>query len=115
MDFNDFVPSETSDCVICHPVTGEETDIVITVYGVDSDRFRRILKEMQKSEDDAPTSDENIGHLVEMTAGWKNVQDGDVDLEFTPENVAMVYRKSGAIRSQVQRHILDVKRFFTKA
>jgi len=119
--------NEPVDVVLKHPVTGEDTDVVFQVVGLDStdaqacmDRQQaKRFNEMSKDgEFSAPTfnPDENRAQLVELlvscTKGWRNLQWQGSDLDFTPENAAMVITKVPAIRDLLNKTTGSRKLFF---
>jgi hypothetical protein len=116
-----------TDIVIKHPVTGADTDIVIQVVGLDSTAAQECLDkqqairfaEMTASGDmSAPAFDpkQNREQMLELlcacTKGWKHVEFDGAQLEFTKENVLMVYEKVPAIRDQVNKATGSRKLFF---
>lgn len=123
MDFNKLVSSETADCVIKHPVTGEPTDIVITVYGMDSAKFRKLSLEAQKaalkakaaSKDVEDTTEKDCERLAELTAAWKGLEDGGKEVRFSKAAAMDVYMRAPEIRRQVDRFIFQVANFLPKA
>ena len=122
MDFNKFVSADTAECVIKHPVTGEATDMVISVYGMDSKKFRALTLDAQKSalkakasKEDDDTIEQDCRRLAELTAGWKGVDDGGKAVPFTVSAAADVYMRAPEIRRQVDRFIFQVANFLPKA
>ena len=123
MNILDICTKDTADCVIVHPVTGEETDIVITVYGMDSRKFRTISKEIarRRAKDreegkEVNEIQEDSEMLAELTVGWKNVEMGDgKEMEFSRENAVKLYFLCAPIRDQVNRFIARVGNFLAKA
>lgn len=114
-----------SDVVIVHPVTQEPTDIVISVVGSDStaaqecvDRQQaRRIRQMRTSEnptefDPNEIREDTMELLVACTTGWKNVVFRGKELEFTPENVRLVYESVPAIREQISKATGSRARFY---
>lgn len=116
-----------TDVVIKHPVTGEATDLVIQVVGLDSTAAQECLDRQQAirfaemtsgGEMVAPTFDpkQNRQQLLELlcacTTGWRNVEFDGEALAFTKENVLLVYDKVPAIRDQVNKATGSRKLFF---
>lgn len=98
MDLSSLSISESSKLILKHPVTGDELDGSILLCGKDSDTYRKQYGEMIKkiSSDQAKGSDSDFVKLdidvyVACTIGWENISIGDDQLEFTPDNVRMVY------------------------
>ena len=115
------------DVVIKHPVTNADTDIIIQVVGMDSTAAQACLdkqqalrfSEMTQGGDVVtPTFDpaQNRAQLLELltacTAGWKNVSYNGQDLDFTAENVALIYEKVPFIRDQVNKATGSRRLFF---
>ena len=107
MDLSLLTQSDTAECIIVDPVTGEDTDIVITLYGAYSDKYTKTLKKAVAKGKDINL----IESLADITADWKNIQDGGKYLPFSRENAIDVYSKSGTIKTQVDRFVVDAKNF----
>ena len=116
------------DVVFVHPITKAPTDIVFSVVGLDGSAAQACLDAQQAVRFNAMTKDgeapslefkpgENRAHqtqlLVACTTGWKNLQWQGQELEFTPENAAMIYELVPSIREQVDKAVGDRKRFFS--
>lgn len=113
------------DVIIKHPVTGADTDNIISIIGVDSPAAQKCMDEQQARRfnemaengegmkfDPATNRDDLIKLLVACTVGWKNIMwKGDV-LEFNATNVAMIYNAVPTIRDQVNRATGSRKLFF---
>lgn len=123
MDVLTLCTKETAECRITHPATGEATDIVITVYGMDSRKFREIVKAGLKARVDAKAngggevdSDQvNLERLADLTVGWEGVEFGGKPMKFSRENAIKVYSLSAPIRGQVDAFIGRVSNFLPKA
>jgi hypothetical protein len=109
MDISLITQKDTADCVIVDPVTGKDTDIVISLYGVSSSQYRNIARKLlaDKSKDSV---ENDIEYLSVLTVGWKNIESGGKPLKFSPENARKVYEVS-TIRGQVIQFIHDVRNF----
>lgn len=112
-----------------HPGTGEplldkdDAPVTITLAGVDSDRFRDVVRSQTKrrlnggSAAGAPKPDaeaEAIELLVKCTLAWSGIGLGsDRELECTPENVRAIYSDPRVpwLRQQVDRFIADRANF----
>jgi len=107
-----------------HPVTGDETEMVVILAGIDSDEAsklqretaRRYLERLTSPKKKGKLDDEDadgIELLVRCTLGWRNIiwDDPDTPLEFSPENVRMVYSHVPAIREEVSAFIQDRSNF----
>jgi len=112
------------DVVIKHPVTGKDTDIIVSVVGVDSPVAQNCLDDQQIKRFDEMTAgaeakydpvkqrEDVIALLVACTVGWKNIEWQGDTLPFNKENAALVYDKVPTIRDQVNRAIGARKNFF---
>jgi len=83
---------DTIDVAIRDPETGELTDIVITVYPRNT-RFyrkaiRRVATETMGSDD---VDDKTVEFLASITTGWKNIQSGTEDVQFSLEAARDLY------------------------
>jgi len=123
MDFNAFVSTDTASCTIKHPVSGETTDIVISVYGMDSKKFRQMTLDAQKSalkakaakQEPEDSVEKDCERLAELTAGWSGIEDGGKPIKFSKAAAIDVYMRAPEIRRQVDRFIFQVGNFLPKA
>lgn len=97
MDLSSLAVSNTSKLVITHPVTGEDTDIVIELCGKDSDVYRKAYAALVKVIQDSPDKDGidfaklDAETYAACTVSWENLDLDGESLECTPENVHKVY------------------------
>jgi len=122
MDIATLKIDDNHDVKITLP-NGEETDIVITVCGQDSDTYKAIsrkqqnarLKDMQRGRKSAATAEtleeRGLELLVACVTGWAGIQDGDKDLECNAENVKMVFEKLPFVKEQIDVAIGDRANF----
>jgi hypothetical protein len=121
MDILKISTKETADCAINDPRTGEPTDIVITVYGSDSNKFRALAKAAaqerikNKSEVDSSTVEDDAKFLADLTQGWSGLEMGGKPLEFSKANAVKVYTLSAPIRNQVNQFIVRQANFLPPA
>ena len=97
MDFNQFdlaTPAEVgADVVIKHPVTGEDTDIVITVVGKDSATYRNAAKRIaaNKLPEESEAKEKDLTKrgaelLTSCIRAWSGMSDSDGNqIPFTHE------------------------------
>lgn len=111
MDISKLITTDTAACTITDPTTGKDTDIKITLYGMDSAKFREVSLKASKRD----SKEETVNDLVELTAGWEGVEMGGKTLDFTPANAKKVYKMSAPIRKQVDRFIVVQANFLPKA
>ena len=122
MDFNQFnlaAPAEAgADVVIKHPVTGEDTDIVITVVGKDSATYRNAAKRIagEKLPDNAEDKNAELTKrgadlLASCIRGWKGLDDSEgkpiefstafaVELLSNPDFDSLAVQINGAIHDR---------------
>ena len=105
--------NEGRECVIKHPDTGLDTDIKITLAGMDSDLFqemnddlkREVREKLKRGKEFELTPDEerdrDYERMVKATLGWSGVQEDGVDLPFSPDTALRVYREIPVIFRQV--------------
>jgi hypothetical protein len=112
------------DVIIKHPVTGKDTDNIISVIGIDSaaaqncmdsqqsKRFEEMTAEGEAKYDPAKQRADVIELLVACTVGWKNLEWQGDTLTFNEANARMVYEKIPTIREQVNKAVGARKNFF---
>ena len=123
MDLSLFVSADTADCVIADPRTGQSTEIKISVYGMDSAKFRGVMKSAAavalkaKAAGQEPPEGAEVDaqRLAELTAGWSGLEDGGKPIKFSEQAALDVYTRSPEIRRQVDRFIFKVGNFLPKA
>jgi len=106
------------------PDDGSETGILIRLAGADSDLFQEtqsklINKRATKFNPSKPwapiTNEERIKDtitvLVKCTLAWENMVMGGKELEFTPDNIRMVYENFPWIREQVDSFVMERRNF----
>lgn len=106
---------------IVHPVTSEPTPVHIMLAGVDSRAFRNAVRSRNRKRAEAMARDKpedaeteesrDIEVLVQVTLGWRGLEQDGLPLPFTPENVGRLYRDSPGIRNQVERFIYNRRNF----
>lgn len=83
-----------ADLTVRHPVTGEPTDVVIRLLGVDSPTFRQAqrlqIDAFAKSQRPEP-SVTRAQLLAAVTVSWDNVMLDGADLAFSSENAVKLY------------------------
>ena len=99
---------EKGNSFVVKDIYGEDTDIVISMKGVHSKAWRKIVAERDRqfiSTGGASTiSDEEM--LAEITTGWENMPNPkkpDEELKFSKKNAAMIYQKAPIIFEQANR------------
>ncbi len=116
------------ECEILGPDGTEKLDIFIKLKGIDSQArqaglFKRARMEsatQSPSGDDDPEvasqkyTDRLIDDLVSMTVSWRGVVLDGKELECTPENCEMIYRRFPFIRDQAKAFVEHRANFFTK-
>ncbi|MDP8184409.1 hypothetical protein [Phocoenobacter skyensis] len=127
-DFNIVKASEnTHTFAIVNPVTGEETDGLISIYGSESDVVRKFqakqLRKLQKKEfENSRTRKQKFTELEELrqttlenavvrVAGWENIEWEDEKLEFNEENARKVLKNCPWLCEQIVEQSDDIGNF----
>jgi hypothetical protein len=99
--------------VIKHPDTGLDTDIKITLAGMDSDLFqemnddlkKEVREKLKRGKDFDLSPDEererDYKRMVKATLGWSGLEEDGKPLAFSPETALRVYREIPVIFRQV--------------
>jgi hypothetical protein len=128
-DLNSLKPVMADDGAvlnIVHPETEELIDgMTITLLGQDSKVYRKLqmgkqqaaLNRMAKGKkaidlDAEKLSEDSIEDLVKLTTAWTGFALDGKKLEFTPDNVRMVYTDWAWIKEQVQEFVGNRANFF---
>lgn len=120
------------DLKIYHPTTNEPLDIIIHIYGVDSEQYKKAIKIKQKSmlekiavekrgnshsiktTDDFDAEDFSGKDMVfACMSGWSNVEFQGEKLEFNEKNVFMIFEKCPWLFEQVDKAIHDRENFLS--
>lgn len=104
---------------LCHPTTGEELDITITLVGMDSSTYRKAearLTEKYRRQRGKTRGPEDYRRDAAETAaactvGWQNVQVDGEDVLCTRENSKALYLRFPWMYEQVQAFIGDRQSF----
>jgi hypothetical protein len=128
-DLNSLKPVMADDGAvlnIVHPETEELIDgMTITLLGQDSKVYRKLqmgkqqaaLNRMAKGKkaidlDAEKLSEDSIEDLVKLTTAWTGFALDGKKLEFTPDNIRMVYTDWAWIKEQVQEFVGNRANFF---
>ena len=128
-DLNSLKPVMADDGAvlnIVHPETEELIEgMTITLLGQDSKVYRKLqmgkqqaaLNRMAKGKkaidlDAEKLSEDSIEDLVKLTTAWTGFALDGKKLEFTPDNVRMVYNDWAWIKEQVQEFVGNRANFF---
>lgn len=105
--------NEGRECVIKHPDTGLDTDIKITLAGMDSDLFqemnddlkREVREKLKRGKEFELSPDEerdrDYKRMVKATLGWSGVEEDGKAVTFSPDTALRVYRAYPVIFRQV--------------
>lgn len=107
MDLALLTTSDTADCVIIDPYTGDETEIVITVYGIHTQQFRDGVKLY-------PSDEQYSEFLAHITQDWTGVELEGKTLKYNKDNAIKAYSTSIVLRNQVSSFIKDLKAFLPR-
>lgn len=113
---------DTADVTINDPITGEPTDIVITVMSMDSDDYKKVQLKLQNEQikfarkNRGKTTAERIQQealelLVAITVNWKGVEKAGENWPFSHENARELYTKLPFIKEQVDEFVGDRRNF----
>tara|TARA_R110000851_G_scaffold226997_2_gene379812 strand:- start:17 stop:391 length:375 start_codon:yes stop_codon:yes gene_type:complete len=120
MDLTSLAVSESSKLTIKHPGTGEDMDIVIELYGKDSDAYKKAYAKLVKSVIDHTSNKTKMDETAldaEMytacTKSWINIDMGKKALKCTPANVRKLYNNKDYswLHDQVVKFIGDRENF----
>lgn len=110
MDLALLVANDTADCTILDPYTGDETEIVITVYGPFSKQYLAAFTKEAKRE-----NSDTLSLLADLTVGWKGVELNGKTLPFNRANAIKAYgMENSIVRRQIEGFILNQKNFLPK-
>lgn len=128
-DLNSLKPVMADDGAVLNIVHPETEELIegmsITLLGQDSKVYRKLqmgkqqaaLNRMAKGKkaidlDAEKLSEDSIDDLVKVTTAWTGFALDGKDLEFTPENIRMVYTDWAWIKEQVQEFVGNRANFF---
>lgn len=107
---------------IISEISGKQA--TIEAYGQDSKAWKKALFEIQETlrsiqagkEKDTPTkqANRNLFLTKAIIKDWKDVEDGGVEIEFTPENVDAILRDEPHLVEQIDKAISDRAEFVKK-
>jgi hypothetical protein len=113
-----------ADLIVRHPGTGEPTDIVIKLAGVDSKAWRRATLEVQRRVQDEARGgsfaermvvgieERQADILAGCTLNWRNLElDGEA-LPCTQENAEKVYKRFPWLLEQINTFVGNRANFF---
>ena len=123
MDLLQLLPVDCVDVKLKHPVSGDELDATIKVYGKDSSVFQNAIKQRAKAQiarkpkdiDLESNEKDSIELLADCTQGWSGISEGGKQIECTRSNAVDIYTKYKWIREQVDIAIGDRANFFINA
>ena len=103
------------DLVINHPLTGDETDIIISVVGSDSRQYRQAYaEEIRRAYTEKPSHDESDARVYsQCITGWSGIEENGKEVEFSPEAALNIFSKYQWICDQVGLAV-DARANFTK-
>lgn len=130
MDLNSLNLTENAEkgveLTLRHPVTDEPLDIVLTVAGSDSKRYKRASHRVQnrvmgrgRNKITAEKLEANgLEVLSECVINWKNVEDSelfDKKPQCTPENIQKFFTRHQWAKEQVDAFVADRANFLQSA
>lgn len=93
--------------------SGKLTEMFITLIGVDSKKWRKLVKDRRKVMLDGtgdPDADD-IKMLVNASIGWRGFMSNDKEIEFTKQNIKALYENAPYIAEQADRFIAKRSNF----
>lgn len=108
------------EVVIQHPVTMEDTSMVVMVAGPDSERRKNAqrryinnrIKKRKMKLDAVDIERESMSVLAQSVISWSGFVVSGKPLECTPENVMVVFKKYPWVHEQVSEKAEDRTAFF---
>ena len=102
-----------AECTIHHPLTFENTDIKIILFGQNSKEFKRGKREAQKYSVKNKYDDSFVHCLAaSMIKSWENVENDEGAIEFNIDNAIQLFKDCPFIYAQVEAFIEDQSNFF---
>ena len=90
---------------------GKETDVYITLIGMDSDAWVEIMREIEllalKKEDDLPLCE----IMAKCSKGWRGLTNNGEEIPFTYESAVDLYRNAPYIAKQADLHVANRRNF----
>lgn len=123
MDLLQLLPVDSIAIKLKHPVTGDELDATINVFGKDSSVFQNAIKQRAKAQIARKSKDidldandkDSIELLADCTQGWSGIAEGSKELVFSRDAAIVLYTKYKWIREQIDIAIGDRANFFINA
>lgn len=103
---------------------GKETDIILTLIGEDSSGYVKAIKEAREILNDMPEDidgqverleDSTMCKIVACTTNMTGLEDGGKPVDFSIENVTMLYRAAPYVAMQALNFIKMRSNFLTSA
>ena len=111
MDLSLLIANDTADCTIVNPITGKDSDIVITVYASHTKQAR----DARLKAGDLKDVERFAEYLADITTGWVNVELEGKELIFNRKNALDIYNHKGQIVAvQIANFLGDEKSFLPK-
>jgi len=114
MDFKQLATAEShgegAECNILDPITGESTDVFITIMGADSAAWRAQKKKQTNAVIAARSSGKHgeldfdkmdVDALVAATIGWRGIVSDGEEYKFTKANAKKLYENAPSVVSQL--------------
>ena len=123
MDLLQLLPVDNIAIKLKHPVTGDELDATINVFGKDSSVFQNAIKQRAKAQIARKSKDidleandkDSIELLADCTQGWSGIAEGSKEIVFSRDAAIALYTKYKWIREQIDITINDHTNFFINA
>jgi len=116
MNFNDInyndINETGAEFIPFNPVTYEALDCKIITCSANSRRFKKVQRELIKSNAKNTSEDITFKLVAGLVVGWENIEDGDKQIEFTPDNLIKILKAQDWLFIQLERFIEDSSNFF---
>lgn len=112
--------SEGSECNILDPITGEPTDVFITIMGADSTEWRAQKKKQTNAviaarasgkDTDIDFDQMDVDALAAVTIGWRGIVSDGQDYEFNKSNAKKLYQSAPSVVGQLLGFLSDGANF----
>lgn len=116
MDIDKLVVKEVTDVTVIDPATGKKTDIVISLHGMYSDRFRPAYVACLKRHGEKGGFDcLDAEFFADMTEKWKGATKGGKAYKFSAKNAAAFYSSSKPVFNQLYTTLIGGADFLANA
>ncbi len=114
MDFDNLKLSESRVFTVKNPVTGEDSDMTVEIYGNHSQFFKKVVKDMYESNPKIDFEDEDTGALLlaKCVKTWTNVKLNGEPVKPTEANYLKWFKDYPWFADQLLQESASKKDFF---